>query len=532
MAGPQLCTQMLVPPELQARAEMLAVQENPRNGHQITTGGPLPTGIPSDVGFLALPVGSMWKTGRILRVKILNGSDKIKDKIRQYAVTWTQYANVKFHFVDSGDAEIRINVDASGGSWSYVGTDNLAISLDKPTMNFGWFDDSTSDTEFSRVIVHEFGHALGCMHEHQSPAANIPWNEEAVYEYYERTQGWSHDEVKKNVISLYSRDSTQFSAFDTSSIMLYAVPASLTTNGYSTGWNSTLSATDKAFIAQAYPAEGLDIASFNTLEIRPWDKPAQAATKRQEFAKPFSSPPSLAVGLNWLDLERTGNVRVKAFPDRVTNTSADMHIDTWADTILWSGGCTWFASGDPEFQVGQFSTVDDHPWDKPIPQTSRRIKFDRSYGAAPSIVVWLNQLDMEIGRNWRVKAYATDIDAHGFTIHIDTWADSILWSASASWIAYPAGKPGVASGRYSTEDMRPWNQPQLFNAGRADFPEGAFEGPPKVLIALNSLDMDQAHNLRVKLSADSVSKNGMNWHIDAWADTVLYMAGASYIALR
>ncbi len=56
-------------------------------------------------------------------------------------------------------------------------------------MNFGWFDDSTPDNEFSRTVIHEFGHALGCVHEHSSPAATIPWNRDAVYAYYLATQG-------------------------------------------------------------------------------------------------------------------------------------------------------------------------------------------------------------------------------------------------------------------------------------------------------------------------------------------------------
>ena len=35
-------------------------------------------------------------------------------------------------------------------------------------MIFSWFSIST--------VMHEFGHALGLKHEHQSPNANIQWN--------------------------------------------------------------------------------------------------------------------------------------------------------------------------------------------------------------------------------------------------------------------------------------------------------------------------------------------------------------------
>lgn len=31
------------------------------------------------------------------------------------------------------------------------------------------------------MVVDEFGHALGILHEHQNPNVNINWDEEAVY---------------------------------------------------------------------------------------------------------------------------------------------------------------------------------------------------------------------------------------------------------------------------------------------------------------------------------------------------------------
>lgn len=536
---PQICTQMPVPPELEATAHTLAIQENPFNAYQITAGDSIQPSDPNDRPGIALPIGSKWSAGRVLRVKILSGSDKIRNKIRQYASLWTQYANIELDFVDSGDAEIRVRVNSNGSSSSYVGTDNLAIPQNQHTMNFGWLTDSTSDTEFSRVIIHEFGHALGCIHEHQSPDANIPWNVPAVEDYYQKTNGWTKADVATNIFRPYGASTTQFSSFDPYSIMLYAIPASLTTNGYSTGWNTQLSATDKSFIAAAYPGRGppgpspAATPSFNTMETRQWNQPGQEAVKRQVFPKDLGAPPRMALGLAWLDVANTANLRVNAFADNISARSADVHINAWADTRLYSAGCTWFCeppSTYADFQVGQFSTQEDHAWNTEQAKTSRRIKFPRSYGAAPKVVVWLNQLDMASDKNWRVAATATDIDASGFTINIETWADSRLYSAAAAWIAYPADKHGVVSGSYSTLDIRPWDKPQLQNTGREDFQAGALHSTPTVLMALNRLDIDHNANLRLKLSADSVSKDGMQWHIDSWCDTTLYSAGASYIA--
>ncbi|KAK4225163.1 hypothetical protein QBC38DRAFT_537972 [Podospora fimiseda] len=527
----RLCTQMRLPPELQAKGDMVAVQENPANAHGVTSAPSIPGLEPPS---LALPIGKMWANGRTLRVKILNGSSKVKGKIQEYGNQWTQFANIKLQWVTSGDADIRINVDNSGGSWSYLGTDNLLIAQDTHTMNFGWLTDSTAENEFSRVIVHEFGHALGCIHEHQSPTASgIPWNRPAVYEYYLRTQGWDKAQVDNNLFNLYSASSTQFSAFDDKSIMLYAIPAELTTNGYSVGWNTILSATDKSFISTAYPFQSTpDVNSFNTLELRPADQPRLLHTKRFTWTTSYSQAPKLALGLNWLDIGRSSNPRIMAFHQDTTTTKTDIHIDSYADTTVYSAGVSWFrhAANDPDFQSGSWSTTEDHPWDKPKTVTQKQITFPRAYASAPKVIVWLTHIDVNNGANFRVRATVSDITRTGFKLNLDTWADSTLHVATASWIAYPTGKAGVASGSFSTDDVRKWDQPRLLTSGKANFPSGTFTKTPNVIVALNMIDSERWTNLRVKSSASAVNKDGLTWHLDAWADTVLYRAGASYIA--
>ncbi len=92
MADLHTCTHMRLPPELQAKADMLAIKENPANGHQITTAGTPQIG--GKALSIALPIGSKWRNGSTLRVRILNGSGRIKTRIRQHATVWTEYANI------------------------------------------------------------------------------------------------------------------------------------------------------------------------------------------------------------------------------------------------------------------------------------------------------------------------------------------------------------------------------------------------------------------------------------------------------
>lgn len=196
-----------------------------------------------------------WNTGQTIKIKFLNGNSYLQNKVKQFAGEWLKYANLNFEYVPAYQyADIKINFDNSGQSWSYIGTDARSITQRIPTMNFGWFTDSTPDYEFSRTIIHEFGHALGLQHEHQSPAANIQWNRQKVYEYYAGEPNyWSQAYVDSNVFNKYNSTTTNYSSFDSQSIMLYSIPASLTLNGWSSGWNTVLSEMDKRFISEQYP---------------------------------------------------------------------------------------------------------------------------------------------------------------------------------------------------------------------------------------------------------------------------------------
>ena len=120
-------------------------------------------------------------------------------------------------------------------------------------MNFGWLKLNTPNTEYNRVVVHEFGHALGCIHEHQSPAAGIPWDKEKAYKYYMETQGWTKEDVDVNLFQLYDSKTTRASKFDPTSIMIYPIPKELTAGGFEVGWTMDLSDTDKSFIGKLYP---------------------------------------------------------------------------------------------------------------------------------------------------------------------------------------------------------------------------------------------------------------------------------------
>ena len=205
---------------------------------------------------LAIATDAMWNPGDTLTVHI--GGSKVtndlRTRIQRYASEWSKWGNVSLRFVaDPMAADIRVAVEADNLSWSQIGRDALNVQAPDKTMNFGWLTDATDDGEVSRVVTHEFGHALGLIHEHQSPAAGISWDRPKVIDYYEKNDGWTEAMVQANIFDQASADTTNFSAFDPFSIMEYEIRAEWTTYGYSVGFNRVLSDIDKQWIRVFYP---------------------------------------------------------------------------------------------------------------------------------------------------------------------------------------------------------------------------------------------------------------------------------------
>lgn len=209
-----------------------------------------------------MPLGKLWMNGSTLRVRFIGGTAAQQAKVREQAQWWTECANLAFEFNNAPDAEIRISFDPSKGAWSYVGTDNRRIPLDQPTMNLGFMDGAT--------VAHEFGHAIGLMHEHQNPAGGISWNEAAVIrDLSGPPNNWSESTIRHNVLNKYQADQINGTAFDPDSVMLYFFPASWVQNGVGTHANPALSSMDQAFVggAKAYPKAAPTLLDAKELQV-------------------------------------------------------------------------------------------------------------------------------------------------------------------------------------------------------------------------------------------------------------------------
>ncbi|MCC6761185.1 MAG: hypothetical protein IT252_08200 [Chitinophagaceae bacterium] len=197
----------------------------------------------------------LWDVGETIYVKFMNGSPRLQEMVKQYAREWEQFANIKFEFVQSGRANVRVMFSQKKSNYSMLGTYCNSVPQNEHTMHF----DSvglTASNSWGRTVVHEFGHAIGMMHEHFSPMSGIQWNMDTLYADYAKV-GWGKDDVDNQVVYVAKQTYTNGTAYDPKSIMHYPVNPRHTKNGYSVGWNMIMSDGDKRMAAILYPRDGV-----------------------------------------------------------------------------------------------------------------------------------------------------------------------------------------------------------------------------------------------------------------------------------
>lgn len=198
----------------------------------------------------------LWPVGATINVHFADGSLDARKAVAEIAAEWAKHANLKLaFFFDAAPpvTHVRVLFDDPNCNSALGTSSQYMIDSGDSSMRLCHIDNQVGTAWFQRVVLHEFGHALGMEHEHQSPKAKFEWNKPFIYDYYQRTAGWGSYMVDEWIFRKIDPAVSDATEYDRDSVMQYSFPAEFTKDGTEILGGFELSALDKSHIAKIYP---------------------------------------------------------------------------------------------------------------------------------------------------------------------------------------------------------------------------------------------------------------------------------------
>lgn len=139
-----------------------------------------------------------------------------------------------------------------------------------------------------------------------------------------------------------------------------------------------------------------------------------------------------------LSLGKDSAWRIKTYATDASQFKFRLHVDATPDTDLRGARVTWvaFPREKEGYASGTFCTDDI-----PGPENTGTIEFNnqnvdgKGFETTPQLMMAISGLDFESGHNLRLRLSSSAISKTSLTWHMDSWLDSVMNSATGSYVA-------------------------------------------------------------------------------------------------
>jgi len=135
----------------------------------------------SSVFSAVLPKDKLWAVDKELIVVFVDGTPFQKQIVRSYAPMWLENSHLRFIFFDGfrlAPSKTHIRISFKSHTGSQLGNHGELYSKE-PTLLLNQLNQTDlPELAIKRVVLHEFGHALGFEHEYRNP--KWPFGDEPI----------------------------------------------------------------------------------------------------------------------------------------------------------------------------------------------------------------------------------------------------------------------------------------------------------------------------------------------------------------
>lgn len=477
-------------------------------------------------------------------------------QVKEYARIWSRYANIFFDFIDGpfNNGQIRIAFKDGPGHYSYVG-DPAGVHSSLPTMNFDSRDinANTLPHRFRRIVLHEFGHALGCAHEHSRPDIPINWDKPKLYEYYRTYLEWDQGMVDLNIIGRYKIWSNLISSenVDKNSIMQYELGSDFTTDSELFYARTNLSLGDKRFVERCYPVTPGNAGAF-TIEATRIPEQSNAPTlcslPPDIIQKMLTNrdPREILFGVTRVTSNQDFDLRsdfdtphIHPDPRHVRSSLLEpaLHIHAPRNDNTYRGSWLTVTNPGPDIQFGYLTVTVQDPTNPIKWNQTRAQDFPHPYPSHQALIVlvWFHSIESLRSENHQLfgESHMFGVAATNIT---NTSFDLLSYGfpyckLGVTWLSYPAARDDIFSGSFSFEDKE----------GRKEAWEMPFEvtldspvsrKPTKVFAAFSRIaTLGGETRVSVDFPEDTIERTKVTLNILPSVDTRLCKAAVTYIVI-
>ncbi|MCU0387147.1 MAG: M12 family metallopeptidase [Chitinophagaceae bacterium] len=195
---------------------------------------------------------NFWPTGKVITVGFVNGTTEQRVAVLAIAKEWEKHGNIRFEAADVKDAIVRIRLTHSGANYTYIGTDILKADPGENNMQLDQSLFGKNHAELRKVVLHQFGHVLGMVHEFNPPDEGAQWDKVHIQKEFRRA-GWSALDIENNLYGLYTHRITNGWFWDRHSIMHLGIAYRHLNKGIPIYVNEEISEGDSMWLGSRYP---------------------------------------------------------------------------------------------------------------------------------------------------------------------------------------------------------------------------------------------------------------------------------------